>query len=188
MTPKTGFHKIVYNDITIVFRDLTVLELSYLGNVKNEVMRFDMAAKVCIVEPSDLENIAWPILQKVGSSAIDHSTKWVADSQLFEVLVKESRKELSEGAGPLVMIRKIMEVFPGQSITELLKMTWKDLVSLSCLAEQASGKKIFSVAGGPTIQRKSSRLVNQQAFDEDNGQSLQEKMNALNSALGRIPK
>lgn len=188
MTPKTGFHKIEHNKTTIIFRDLTVLELSYLGNVKNEVMRNDMAAKVCIIDPTDLANIAWPILQKVGQSAIDHSSKWVADSQLFEILVKESRKEVLEGSGPLTMIRRIVEVFPGQSITELLKMTWKDLVALACLAEQISGKKIFNVAGGPTPHRKGSSLANNRAFEEDGGQSLQEKMNALNSALGGIPK
>lgn len=151
-------------------------------------MKHDLAAKTCIIEPTDLTNIPWPILQQIGQSTINHSTKWVNDKQLFEILVKEYRKDILDGTSPLGMIKKIIEVFPGQSITELLKLTFKDLVELVCLAEQVTGKKILNVAGGPVPRRKGSRLANAQVLEGEDGQSLQDKMNALNASLGGIPK
>lgn len=186
MTRKTSLYKIKVNKQTIIYRDLSVLEVSYLSNIKKEIIRKEMAAKIAIIEPTDLENISWPILQRVGANALDNSTKWVTDKQLFEILVKEYREGLQDGTSPLSMIRHILQVFPGQSITELLKLTWKDLVEIVCLAELTIGKKIFDVSGLVT-QRKGSSLLQPNAF-EDDGESLQEKMNALNASLGGIPK
>lgn len=188
MTPRTSLHKISHNNTTILFRDLSVQEVLFLSNIKADVMKHDLAAKTCIIEPTDLTNIPWPILQQIGQSTINHSTKWVNDKQLFEILVKEYRKDILDGTSPLGMIKKIIEVFPGQSITELLKLTFKDLVELVCLAEQVTGKKILNVAGGPVPRRKGSRLANAQVLEGEDGQSLQDKMNALNASLGGIPK
>ena len=187
MTRKTSLYQIKVNKQPIVYRDLTVLEISYLSNIKNDLVKKEMAAKVAIVDPTDLSNISWPILQKVGSNALENSTKWITDKQLFEILVKGYREEIKEGSSPLAMIRQILQIFPGQSITELLKLTWKDLVEILCMAEISVGKKIFDVSGIPSAPRKGSSLVQSNAF-EDDGKSLQEKMNALNATLGGIPK
>lgn len=186
MTRKTSLYRIKSGKQTIVYRDLTVLEISYLANIKNELTKREMAAKVSIVEPTDVSDIPWPILQKIGENCVTNSVKWIQDKQLFEILVKECREEIKEGSSPLAMIRQILQVFPGQSITELLKLTWRDLVEIACMAELALGKKIFDVGGLP-VQRKGSSLMQAGAF-EDDGKSLQEKMNALNASLGGIPK
>jgi hypothetical protein len=187
MTRKTSFYKVKSGKDEIVYRDLTVLEISYLLNVKNEIRRFELAAKVCITEPSNLDGIAWHILQQVGRSALENSTKWISDTQLFEILVKEYREDLKDGTSPLSMIKHILVAFPGQSITDLLKLTWKDLIELACLSEEMLGKKIFNVAGAPSIPKNGRKLVNPHSLDDD-GKSLQDKMNALNASLGGIPK
>jgi hypothetical protein len=186
MTRKTSLYKIKSDKKTIVYRDLTVLEISYLSNIKNDLTRKEMAAKIAIIEPLDSSDIPWPILQKIGDNTLSNSVKWIQDKQLFEILVKECREDIKEGTSPLAMIRQILQVFPGQSITELLKLTWRDLVEIACMAEITLGKKIFDVGGLP-VQRKGSSLMQASAF-EDDGQSLQEKMNALNASLGGIPK
>lgn len=186
-TRKTSFYQIKHNNSTIIYRDLNVLELSYLLNLKNDIIKFDMAAKAAIVEPTELDKIPWPILQQIGQSALERSTKWIVDKELFEIIVKEYRSDIKDGNSPLSMIKEILQAFPGQSITELLKLTWRDLIEMTCLAEEVLGRKIFNVAGMPTARRKGSSLVNSNSF-EDDGTSLQEKMNALNATLGGIPK
>lgn len=186
MTRKTKFHKVKVNGKQVIFRDLTVLELSYLLEIKSDVSRNEMAAKVAIHD-SDVADIPWPILQQIGKSSIEHSAKWISDKQLFEILVKEYREELKDGTSPLSMIKHVLQAFPGQSVTELLKLTWKDLVELTCLAEEVLGRKIFNVAGMPNIPKQGTKLVNPQSF-EDDGMSLQQKMDALNASLGGIPR
>jgi len=187
MTPNTTLHKIKYNDKNIIYRDLTVLELSYFQNIKNEVMKKEFVARTCIIDPTNTDEIPWPILQQVGHNSIEQSIRWVSDKQLFEILVKKYRNGLSEGDSPLAMIKKIIEVFPGQSITELLNLTWKDLIELVCLAEEISGKFIFNISGNPRAKRKGAKLAtaSDDSFDQS---SLQQKMDALNATLGGVPK
>ncbi len=188
MTKNTTFYRIKHQNKEILYKDLSVSTLCYLENIKNEVNRNELAAKASIISPTNLEEIPWPILQQVGRNAIENSVKYISDKQLFEILVKEYREGLTDGSSPLSMIKHIMVAFPGQSITELLKLTWKDLVELVCLSEEVIGKRIFNVGGAPAApRRKGSRLVNSSLFTND-GKSLQEKMNELNNILGGIPK
>jgi len=187
MTKNTTFYRIKNKDKEIIYKDLSVLDLSYLENIKSDVMRNELAAKASIVSPTNLEEIPWPILQQIGRNVIENSVKYISDKQLFEILVKEYRDSLTEGGSPLSMIRYIMLAFPGQSVTELLKLTWKDLVELVCLSEEVLGKKIFNVGGSAPTPKKGSRLANFKYFDED-GKSLQDKMSELNNILGGTPK
>lgn len=187
MTVNTTLHKVKYGNKTAIYRDLTVLELSYFSNIKNEVVRKEMVAKACIIDPMNGENIPWPILQQIGNSAIEQSQKWTSDKQLFEILVKQFRESISQGDTTYGMIRKIVEVFPGQSITDLLNLTWKDLVELVCLAEDMCGKRIFNVGAIPTVKRRGVKLASVQDSNYDEA-SLQRKMDELNAALGGVPK
>jgi len=188
MTKNTTFYRIKQQDKEIIYKDLSVLELSYLENIKNDITRNEFAAKACIVSPDNLSSVPWPILQQVGRNAIENSVKYISDKQLFEISVKEYRNTLSDKNSSLSMIKHIMLAFPGQSITDLLKLTWKDLIELVCLSEEVLGKRIFNIAGGPQAPiKKGTRLVNPQYFRDD-GKSLQDKMNELDNVIGGIPK
>ena len=187
MTLNTILHKITYDKKIVIYRDLSVVELSYFMNIKNDVMRKEMAAKKSIIDPVNAELVPWPILQQIGNSTLEQSQKWISDKQMFEIMVKQAREQIAEGDTPLAMIKKIVEVFPGQSITDLLNLTWKDLVELVCLAEDISGKKIFNVGGIPNVKRKGVKLANSQDSDYDEI-SLQQKMDELNASLGGVPR
>jgi len=183
MTKNTTLYKIKNNGDEIIYKDLSVLDLCYLENIKNDIMRNEFAAKISIVSPANIDNIIWPILQQIGKNVLENSVKYISDKQLFEILVKEYRKNLSDGGSPLSMIKFILAAFPGQSITELLKLTWKDLIELVCLSEEVLGKKIFNVGIPMKTHNKTSRLANFKYFGEE-GNNLADKMNELNDILG----
>lgn len=175
----------MYKGKDIIYRDLSVLELEYLGNIKNDVVRYEHAADLAITN-SCLSDVPWNIKVQIGKNAMLHSAKYVEDKDLFELTVKEARAEISNGNSVLHLIGKILEAFPGQSITELQNLTHKDLIELGCLAEHRTQRQIFNVKGAPT-KKKGARLVNPQGFPDD-GKDLSEKMKELNEALGEIPR
>lgn len=185
MTRNTVLRKIKFDNQVVVYRDLTVLELTHLDNIKNEATKFERAAQLAIVERPNV-SLPWNILFQIGQKAIAHSTKYVNDRDLFEITVKDIRRQFSESDSPLILIGKILEAFPGQSIVELQNLTHKDLIELGCLVESMTQRPIFKVKGAPT-RKKGASLVNPSEFADD-GKSLQEKMTELNNALGGIPK
>lgn len=182
-TKNTTLHKIKYDKTTVVFRDLTINEVCFLKNIKEEVYKQEYAGTFAIVEPTDTTSIPWAIKLQVGQRAIFNSTKTLNDKDLFEVTVKEYRQQLEKDTtSPMPLMIEILKVLPGQSITELLNMTYNDLIEIACVCESLSGKQILNVEKGFT-KKKGIKLLDPKTLPDD-GKSLQEKMTELNLALG----
>lgn len=182
MTRKTKFHSLTYNNIKIIYRDLNVREIGLLLGIKNLAIRCEMAAKLAIIEPTNLNDIPIGIIAQVGNNAILNSTKVFSDKELFEIAVKEYRTDIGgDNLNALTLIGEILKVLPGQSFTDLLNLTYEDLIELACLCESIKGSKIFSF-GEPPGKKKGTKLVNTSELP-DKGKSLREKMAELNSFL-----
>lgn len=186
MTKNTKLHRIKHDKTEIIFRTLTINEVCFLNNIKDEVTRQEYAAKLAITEPTDTSIIPWAIYIQVGLRAYQLSTKSIADKDIFEVTVKEYRQRIEEDTvSPMPLIGEILKVFPGQSITDLMNMTYEDLIEIAALCETMTGKQILNV-GRPVSKRKGVKLVDPRSLPDD-GKSLQRKMDELNAHLG-IPK
>lgn len=189
MTRNTKLHKAKNvklkngGNTDVLFRTLTVIELSFLNNIKKETDRTEYAARISItnINPSEIE---WPTRMSIGKSAIDKSTKVIRDNELFEITVKEFRNSVDND--PVMgAISRIKEVFPGSSIIDLLNLTHEDLIELVCLCEQITGKPIYKISGG--LKNKSMSLVNTNDIPEEARDKIQKQINSLNRKMG-IPR
>lgn len=171
MTRNTKRYKAKIDGKSYIFRDLTVLELSVLGNIKNTDTRLEEAGRMS----TDGQDIQWQVLQQIGAEAIQNSSMCVSEPELFELTVKEYRNKVKNDS-VLNMISQIIRVLPSVSPFELLNKTHKDLIELIALCEEITGKAIFKVGRVPT---KGMKLA-----DPDQAKSMQDKMADLNSHLG----
>ena len=184
MTQNTKTYQVKSGKLTVTYRTLTSGELSFLNNIKNEIYKQEFSAKLAIVDPTDTTSIPWPILLQIGSSIYFKSSNVMNDKDLFDVTVKDYRVKLErEDEGPMCLIGEIIRVFPGQQITELLKLTYEDLIELVCLAEKLSGKQLFSVGKLSSGKKKGVKLIDPSKLPDD-GKSLKDKMAELNNHLG----
>ena len=176
----TKLYKISYlnkqEKVEVLYRDLTTLELSYLYNIKNDITRYDMAAKVsiCNCDPS-IVPLGHRI--KIGEEVLNKGLELTNDIQLLEISVSEFRESIKTD-DVLMCLKHILSVLPGQSFTDLLKLNFKDLIELTCLCEEISGKPIFTFGG-----KRGTTLINPKNLPDD-GKSLQQKMDELNSHVG----
>jgi hypothetical protein len=163
----------------VYYRDLTVLEYSYLSNIKNNIIKCEQAARTAIVK-TDPDKIAIGPLLKIGEDVYNRTDSFLdpENHQLFEITISEFRESLKND-DIMILIKHILTCLPGQSFTDLIKLNIKDLVELVCMCEFMIGKPIFGA-------QKKHGLINKSTLPDD-GKSLQEKMNALNSHLG-VPK
>ena len=184
MTNNTKTFQAKIGKLTITYRTLSAGELGFLDNVKSEVYRNEFAAKLAITDPTDTKSIPWPVLNQIGASIYQKSSSVMKDKDLFEVTVKDFRARLDrEDEGPMSLIGEILKVFPGQQVTELLKLTYEDLIEIVCLIEKLSGKQIFAVGKAPFGKKKGVKLVDPRTLPDD-GKSLKQKMAELNAHLG----
>lgn len=180
MTRNTKIYKTSFKEknktIEVRFRTLSALEITFFDNIKNYDLRNELAGKTAIIN-IDSSKVPWPILMKIGEDVYYQSTKDVSDVQLLEICIKDFREKIKSDY-VLVAIKDIIEAFPGQSITELLKLTPLDLIELVCLAEAVLKRPLFTV-GDP---KRRGGLIDPRKLPDD-GKSLQEKMNDLNKYL-----
>lgn len=182
MTRKTKLHSLTQMGLRVIYRDLNLRETTLLLGIKNETVRCEMAAKLAVIEPTDTKGIPIGVMLQVGNNTLINSTKVASDKELCEIIIKEYRAELGEdSSSPLALIAEILKVLPGQSFTDLLELTYEDIIELVCLCEKIKGVRIF--AFGEPAKKKGNRLVNTRDLPDD-GKSLKEKMAELNSILG----
>lgn len=175
MTRNTQLYKINYKDQEVLYRDLTVLELSYLKNISNIALREEIAAKTAIIN-TDPNTIDWQILNQIGKDILIRSTNIVDNATLFELTVKEFRDNVQNDP-TLLAISNITSILKNESVLELLNLTHKDLIELVCFCETRTNKKIFNVGKGPIV--KGTHLAR-------DGKSLKEKMEELNKFNGSV--
>jgi hypothetical protein len=157
----------------VYYRDLTALEYSFISNIKNNLVKCEMAAKTAIIK-IDPDKVPIGPLLKIGEDILSRLDSFLQSSQIFDITIKEFRDNLKND-DIMILIRHILTCLPGQSFTDLIKLNIKDLIELVCLCEYITGKPIFG--------NKKRGLVNKNILPED-GKSLQEKMSALNNFVG----
>lgn len=183
MTRNTKLYQVTYNNVKIIFRDLTVKEVDFIDGITNEVLKGELAGKLAIIEPTDTKDVPIGVLLQVGSKAFKNSIKNKRDKDLYEIAVKDFRKKLEdESKSPLPLIVEILKVLPGQSVTDLLDLTYNDLIELACMCEKIKGSQILNTSQG-IPKKKGIKLIDPRNLPDD-GKSLKDKMAELNNVLG----
>jgi hypothetical protein len=177
MTRNTRLYKasIINNKKTtsIIFRTLTIEELQLLISINNIHERNTLAGELSILKKQEL---GWQTIDQIGDYAIRYSTQVVEDADLFELTVRDVRDKVAKDS-VLIAMTHILRLFPGQSITDLMKLTHLDIIELMCFAEIYGDKALFNVKGFKTSSpKKGMRLVN----PTSEAGTLQDKMEELN--------
>jgi hypothetical protein len=181
MTKNTKLYKTKFKEnnkqVELYFRDLTILELEFFKNIKNLTIRYEMAGKTSVYN-MDPNKVPFPTLLIIGEQAINNSTKEIDDITLLEIFINEKREEIKQNY-LFIGIKNVLEAFPGQSITDLMKLTPRDLFELICLAETIVKRPLFKFGN---FKKQGMSLIDSSKLADD-GKSLQEKMNELKSFL-----
>lgn len=187
MTRHTKLHKFTATvngeKEEILFRDLNYLELSFLKNIKNDAIRCQIAGKIAIYD-RDPNSIAWAPLMQIGESAIQNGDKIFNNDVVFEMFVKEC-KDSAKHDVMLIMISKILSCLPGQSFTDLLKLTPEDLLELVVVCENITGETLIDTEGKQ--KKKGMKLTNPENLSEEDSKNLRQQIAKLNASHG-IPK
>jgi hypothetical protein len=162
----------------VYYRDLSTLELSFLSNIKNDTVRYDLAGQTAIYNISP-DLVPFGTRSRIGEEVLVKAETLINDPQLLEISVKEFRDNIKKD-DVMMCMKYILSVLPGQSFTDLIKLNHKDLIELICLCEEITGKQIFNFG---SIGKKRTTLVNPKTLPDD-GKSLQQKIDELNSHLG----
>lgn len=178
MTRNTKLYILKDGDKEYTFRDLSILELQYLSNIKNDVVRSEEAARFALIDKN--QEIPWQILINIGQKVFDYSNKCIESDDSFELIVREYRDKI-KGDFSLECIKKIVQFFPGQSITDLLNLTYKDLIELVCFCETVSGEELFNV-DVKNNKKKGMNLINPSSLP-DGGKSIQDQIRRLNENM-----
>jgi len=178
MTRNTKFYKFKAKPTDIYYRDLTANELAVLGNIKNDAIRYEMAANMAISK-YDPEQLSFPIKTQIGEDVITRSSALLNDGELLDITITDFRNNLREDP-VLAWISHLLKYFPGTSIIELFNLNLKDLIELVVLAEEISGEKIFG------SKKKGMTLINP-ADLPDGGKALREEIRNLNGVLQPRP-
>lgn len=158
--------------VDVIYRDLNVEETTYIINLKNESKKREEAYKLAV----DGEyHLSWPTILQIGETIILKSKNITEDDELFNLTVQDYRESVNNDS-TFNLISQISRVFSGTSITDLLKLTYRDLIELVCLCEVMTNKKLFNVDG--RIGKQNNPKNKQTEFPDD-GKTLQEKMKEL---------
>lgn len=182
MTRNTRLYKAKFIDpkgcSSVTFRTLTVEEISWLSRIKNNTERNYQAGLAALIDKTEL---SWTKVVQIGEQTMLFSTKCIEDSNMFEILVKETRENVLKDP-ILIGLTHLLKLFPGQSITELMKLTYADIIELVCFGEVYADKALFNIKGfkSQASQKKGMRLVNNET---DSDQTLEEKMKKLNGFI-----
>lgn len=177
MTRNTKFYKVSSKDVgDIYYRDLNITEVSVLMNIKNIVVKNEMAANFCIYN-KDPQEVPFEIKVQIGEDAIYRSLRVIADPAMLDITVNEMRTRIKESDPIIAWISHIIKYFPGTSVADLFKMNEKDLLELVILAEEMSGEKIIGQ------KKKGMNLINPSDLP-DGGKALRNQIKDLNNSIG----
>jgi len=165
-------------EVEIMYRDLTVLELSFIKNINIPAFAEETAGRISIlnVDPTELP---WAIVIQIGQNILGKAYDTITNETIHKGLLEDFKNKVKED-GVIYLIIQIKKVFPTESILSLLNLTYKDLLELTVLAEIMSGTNIISDEPKQTNKRK---LVNPNNLP-DGGKALQESISRLNEQMG----
>lgn len=167
--------------VDVLFRDLTAGEIGFLEGIKNDASRAEIAGRLSLYN-STIE-VPWVILMQIGQKAIDSSRRLYSDDVVFEMTVKDIRQNITDDV-ILTSILFILKVLPGQSYTELLKLTPKDLIELVCLCEKIIDQPLLDFG---EKKKTGMSLVNPDKLTPEQAKTLRQRIASLNNSVG-IPK
>ena len=167
MTRNTKIYKITVNKKDIYYRTLNVSEITMLNGINKPFYRFEMAAKLSLMNDESLD---YPILQSIGKDVIERSSLTICDKDLYEITVENFRKSI-ETDEFITIIVKILQHLPNVSIEFLLNQTINDLIEYGCICEKLSNKRFFNFTNTSKIDEQ-----NGHKYFQDDGKSLKEKM------------
>lgn len=187
MTRNTKLHKFTVTiegkKEEVLFRDLNYLELSFLKNIKNDARRCELAGRIAVYD-KDSNTIGWAALMQIGESAIQNGDRVFSNDVVFEMFVKETRTSVKSDV-TLTMIAKILTCLPGQSFTDLIKLTPEDLIELVILCEQITQDELINLGGQQ--KKKGMKLTNPENLSDEDSKTLRQQIAKLNSSIG-LPK
>jgi len=163
-------------EVSIVYRTLTISEISVIDRIKNAYYRAEMAYELGYISGNEPHFLA---KYQIGQDILEASSLEVNDETLFALTVDDFRASI-KGDLAFNLIPSIINVLPGTTVEYLLNITYLDLIELGALCEKMANKKIFNTTN--TIskaheQQKDGKLF----FDDNDGRSLQEKMKDLSN-------
>lgn len=184
MTRNTKIHHFYINKDEYLIRDLNVNELNILDKMKNDNIKFDMAARMALIN-NDPDSINWQVLQQIGAYILSKSYGPLGDELLREIAIDTLRDNIPKDS-TLILISHIISVFPSESILKLLELTYQDLLELTVFAEIYSGKKLLNVntTNSNKLKRGPSGKLE---FPDEPGVTLADKMRNQKS-LYDIPR
>lgn len=165
----------------VLFRDLTAGELGFLDGIKNDASRAEIAGRLSLYDSK--QEVPWAILMQIGQKAIDYSKSLYSDDVVFEMTVKDIRQNITNDV-IITSILFILKVLPGQSYTELLKLTPKDLIELVCLCEKIIDQPLLEFGDK---KKSGMNLVNPEKLTPAQAKTLRQRIASLNNSIG-IPK
>jgi hypothetical protein len=180
MTRNTKFYKItatINNEKKdIYYKDLTTIEMSVLNNIKNEVVRKQMAAELSVYN-IDPEIVPFPIKLQIGEDILFRSGQVISDKDILDITVQQFRTSIKDGDPVLSWLSHLTRFYPGTSINDFLHMNYKDLIELVVLGEEMTNTSVFG------SKKKGVNLVNPNNL-EDGGKALREQIRTLNNSIG----
>lgn len=180
MTRNTKLHVFTSKGKKILFRDLTVEELAFLKGIKSDANRCEIAGKLALYNSED-KNIGWAVLMQIGQNAIDKSESLLDHQITFEMTLRELRESVDKDV-VLVAIGSILKVLPGQSITDLLKLTMKDLLEIVVICEKITGSVLIDT--NVTSKKPTMKLADTSSLSPEQNKSLRQQIAKLNSKMG----
>lgn len=182
MTRNTKIHKtkimLEGKEVDVLFRDLTSGEIGFLEGIKNDATRAEFAGRIALYD-RNANDLAWPLLMQIGQRALDSSKLLLEDEVLFEMTVKEIRENISDST-ILTAVTFILKVLPGQSFTDLMTLTPKDLIELVCVCEKIIDQPILDFGK----KKKGTHLVNPDMLSADQAKTLRQQIANLNNSHG----
>ena len=162
--------------VSIVYRTLTITELSVIEKIHNSFYRSEIAYDLAYISGNEPHFLA---KYQIGQDIIEASMLEVNDETLFGLTVDDFRISVKNDLA-FNLIPSIISILPGTTVEYLLNITYLDLIELGALCEKMSNKKIFNTTNTITKaqeQQKDGKLF----FDDNDGRSLQEKMKDLSN-------
>ena len=170
-TKKTKLYESKAENVRVIFRTLTVTEISVINSIKSDFHKKETAFQLGYVS-GEIPNFS--IQQQIGADIMEASTLEISNTDYFELTVDQLREEVNTD-NTYDLISTILSVMPQTSIEYLVNLTYVDLMELVVLCEKMTNKKIFTV-GKKTQNDSGVQIKDEHTFFEEDGMSLQEKM------------
>jgi len=157
-------------NVEIIFRTLTITELSVIDHIKDKVMKAEMAYELGYISGNEPNFFA---KYQIGQDIISSSVFPVQNEMILSLTLDDLKSSLNDDF-VINVVTSILGIIPNTSIEYLFNLTYLDLLELGLLCEKMTNKKLFNISTGAK-----SVLDKNKPFFKDDGKTLQEKMKEM---------